>query len=808
MSAAPPRRARARLFAWLVLIGLAACAPVAAQDLGVSGLENAEVRFERSRREGGRLVFEGGVEFETGDARILADVVTWDPGARVAIAEGDVVLSFPGAVLTGRRLRYDAGSGTGEIEDVTGYFAENGAIMRARRAQRVGPRRIRVEDAWFSTCTQPVPYWSFRIRRGTFDLGAYAYLSGVSFRAQNMPLFYTPYLVWPIKTGRASGLLFPEFNNSDKLGASIALPFYWAFSDHADVTLLFEGFTRVGFGLGAELNWLPTPDGRAEGRMRWIDDRVRRRNRYRYEWRHRQPSLFGFDLRANIDIVSDFDYFTDYETDLLLASSPRTDSRVTLTREWSWYTFSIDMRRQEQFFVGGGQATSVLTGRVVNQKLPDLELRGRSRRLGNLPLYLSFVSSVSHFTRRIEAPPAGQFSVLRDEDLVVSSDDRWRRIDAAPRLSMPLVRQAWGDLTLTLGWRGTWYSARQDPSAGGAIVDDALWRSLFDAGFQFSGPRFQRIYQTPKWAYSPKLKHVIEPFVNYTYRPRATIDPAQVIRTDEVDNVPGELSDVTYGIRQRFYVLRRPEGGGRSALLAGDRTSFDEIEKQEERERAAEQTAGQRPPALPVAEVLNPTELGSLEIFQTYSLAREGLSRRIARLVDDAGEPLFDPVTGRPRTTVVGLRSYSPITVRARLNATADQSFDAAWIWDAANGILAETRVSTLLRLGSGSYFEGSWFRRRPVDPGAADPSSFLRTRFGLSGRNRRVTFEGDLDYDLASGELQHRGFLMRVASQCCTVKVGYDRRDFASNEREEYYLVVDLTGIGEILDLKKSLTQ
>ncbi len=796
------------------LLAVGAGAPVRAQGpAGALGLEDAEVRFERSRRVGGAVIFEGGVEFQSGDTRILADVVTYRPDRREVVAEGDVVLSFPGAVLTGRRLRYDIGNQTGEIEDVTGYFAENGAIMRARVAARVGPKRIRVEDAWFSTCTQPVPYWSFRIHRGTFDLGSYAYLPGVAFRAQNLPLFYAPYLVWPIKTGRASGLLFPQFNNSDKLGTSISLPFYWAFADNADVTLFFEGYTRVGVGLGAELNWLPTPGGRAEGRMRWIDDRVRQRSRYRYEWRHRQDALLGFDLRANIDVVSDFDYFTDYETDLVLASSPRTDSRVTLTREWSWYTFSIDARRQEQFFVGGGFRASVLTGRVVNQKLPDIELRGRSRRLGKLPLYLSFVSSIAHFTRRIEAPPPGETSVLRDEDLVPVSDDAWQRFDLAPRLSMPLVRQVWGDLTLTMGWRGTWYSARQDAADPERILGRSLWRSLFDAGFQFSGPRFQRVYLTPDWSFSPKLKHVIEPFVNYTYRPRSSVDAAEVIRTDEVDNVPGALSDFSYGIRQRFYVLRRPESAGPSSLLTGRKTSFEEIERQEQQAQASEQAGrkkeeGEAATELPVAETLNPTELGSIEIFQTYSLARTGLSRDIARLIDSAGQPIVDPVTGRPRTTVIGLRSYSPITLRARFNPTGEQSFDVTYVYDVANNLLTEARVSTLLRLAKGSYFEASWFRRRPSDPALADPSSFLRTRFGMTGRGGRFSFEADLDYDLEVGDLQHQGYLMRYASQCCTLKLGYDRRDFSGNSREEYYLVVDLTGIGEILDLKKSLYQ
>lgn len=810
-------RALTQAFAAHILAVLAALAtlavltvatPARAQSIPEGQVPNA--KFRDSFFEDGQWRLEGNVELQAGDAKILAERIVYDVESKTVLATGDVVLLFPGAVLSGSRLFYRVEEGTGEIDDVTGYFDQDNAILRAKRAERVGRERIRVEDAVFTACTQPVPYWSFRIHRGTFDIGEYAYLNGVAFKAVGVPLFYTPYLVWPIKTDRASGLLFPDFNSSDKLGTSFSLPFYWAFADNADVTFFLEAHTRVGIGLGADLKWLPTREGRADGYGYWIDDQVRNKRRYRFDWSQRQEFL-GFDVLATIETVSDFDYFTDYETDLIRAASPKTLSRINATREWSWYTFTLDMRRQLNYFVGGSTTRALLSGTALNEILPAFGIRGRSRRLGKSPVFLSFEASASRFRRKVQDTPPGIFGVEDEDDLVTVSDDEWSRYDLAPRFRVPLVQKAWGDLVVDAGWRGTWYSARQDILDNTTILEDSLWRSLGDAGFTFSGPRLQRVFLTPKWDFSPKLKHVVEPFVNYRYRPAPSIDGREIIRTDNVDTVPTELSDFTYGVRQRFYALRKATGSTSSSLLTAESTSFDEIEKAEERQRKldeAEDPEAALDEQLEVEDQPNPVEIGSVEITQTYSLAREGLSSVYDFVRDESGAPVVDPDTGRFESEIVGLRSYSPVRVTARLNPTSEHTLDVSYLYDVANDTLNETRVSALMRLGEVSYLQGSWYRRRPSDPAAVNLDSYVRTRWGLSSANRRVSLELEFDYDLEADRLEHQAYLLRYASQCCTLKLGFDRRDFTGNAREEVFLVITLSGVGDILDLSQSLSQ
>lgn len=759
--------------------------------------------------DGGVCVATGDVELEVGDARVLADELQYTKSTQLAIATGAVVLTFPGAALTGSRLTYHADTQTGTIEDVLGYLDQDNASIRAARVERLDPKRLRVEHATFTTCTQPTPYWSFSIGRGVFELGAYAHLRNVAFKVAQVPVFYSPYLIYPIKTGRASGLLFPEFGNSDKLGRSVTVPFYWAVADNIDLMLLGSAYSRVGYGISADLSMLPTWNGRADARAHWIDDRIRRQRRWNLVWRGRQPLGERTRMIVRVEAVSDFDYFTDYETDLLRAAQPQTDSTIDITKQWSWYTLSLRARRQQQFFASSGGSVSLLTGKVENLRLPQLEWRGRSQRLGKSPFYFSFQGSLDRFGKRVYEPPGNQ-SVIREDDLIRVVDNDWWRADLAPTVRVPLLRDPWGDLEFNLGWRGTYYSATADPDDPLLVTGNTLTRSLLSAGLSFSGPRFQRVFATPGWAFSPKLKHVIEPFVEYRYRPQTATHAEQILRVDSIDDDPAALSDFSYGVRQRFYALRPPQFGPGGSLASASESSFDALQRQNQ--EAAERVQKEQQlqalglgnlPELPATQEgpnLSPVEIGSLEIAQSYSLVRPltQVYRRV--LCDDGGGT--DPITGRPCTEAFDTRAFSAIRIRARYNPTAEHSVDVAYTLDPANDVLAEASLSTLLRPSLLSYVEGSVYRRRPVDPGRADASTYARTRWGWLTPGQKFGIETQWDYNLESRQMEHQSYRLRYATQCCAFRFGWDRRDFEDNQRREYYLVIDLSGLGKVLDV------
>ena len=781
--------------------------------------ESARVRAGQAIRLETEWRLTGYVDVQAGDSSIQADEIVYTVATREVVATGNVVLAFPGATLSGTRLVYNIETQLGVVEDAVGYLDQDNAVVRAETIERIGPQDLRVTHAVFTTCSQPTPYWSFRVRTATLTIGQYAHLRDAAFKVGKVPIFYTPYLVWPIKTDRATGLLFPSFSTSTTLGRTISVPLFWAFADNADLTLFFDWHSEVGPGLGAELNWLPTWRGRAKATANYIRDTARAENRYIGEWHQLQPLGETWKLRLQLEALSDFDYLTDYEVDLDRSSNPQLSSWLDVTRQWSWYSLAVRASRLKQYFPIAydnpftGTSETLISRETINETRPEIELRSASHRIGRSPIFLTFEGSVGSFRRSILGPLEGTFGERDEDDLLTLADVTWERIDAFPQLQMPLLNVPWADLTINAGWRGTYYTAQQlpppvtkpgepppPPRRAPAYVDESLTRSLWNAGIGFIGPRFQRVWETPRWGFSPKLKNVVEPFFRYDWRPDSGVDPLTLIPFDDVDTVPGQLSVFTYGVRTRFYALRGPDTGRTFGIPSTERLSLTDLEEQAEREaRRAVEQMGKPGVAdeIEVEENLTPTEIGSLQITQQYSLDQP-LTNLWAVLPAEASGLAVDT------QVIVDSRQYSPIVITGRFNPTYQQSVDLSYTFDVANDRLTETSLSAMMGF-RGGYFRGSWYKRNPIRP-LDTPTDFLRTQLGIARVVRGLSLELAWDYNLETSNLDHYLYQVRWTTQCCSIQLGYDVRGFIDNNRRNLLLTVNLSGIGKLFDLEQQV--
>src|SRR5262245_37364642 len=211
--------------------------------------------------EGGRVKLSGYVDVQCGDFRIQADSIDYDTTTKEGTAQGVVVLDWGPNRITGSRLDFDLDDQTGTMTEATGWI-EPEAILVAEKIQKVDEDHVLIEKGTFTSCTQPIPYWSFRVGRGVFHLQHYAHLRNVRMNIGRVPIFYLPYLLWPIKGDRATGLLFPQWGSSDKYGFFVGDAFFWALARNMDLTLYGDYYTDGGPAAGIEANWLPSSRGR------------------------------------------------------------------------------------------------------------------------------------------------------------------------------------------------------------------------------------------------------------------------------------------------------------------------------------------------------------------------------------------------------------------------------------------------------------------------------------------------------------------------------------------------------------------
>lgn len=225
------------------------------------------------------------------DAKMLlsANELVYNKDAERVIVRGAVQINYGGYQMVAQQVEYSQKTGriiaTGEIEliepggnkiyadkmDVTDNFAD-GFIETMRLettdltklAAVTGERRngeeMILNNAVYTACTPCATnpdhrsLWHVKAQRIVQNGKTHTVrMENAKFELFGKPILYLPVLEVPDHTvKRKSGFLFPKFKYTQKLGAGVGVPYYWAISPYMDATVTATGLTRQGFLLEGE----------------------------------------------------------------------------------------------------------------------------------------------------------------------------------------------------------------------------------------------------------------------------------------------------------------------------------------------------------------------------------------------------------------------------------------------------------------------------------------------------------------------------------------------------------------------------
>lgn len=225
------------------------------------------------------------------DAKMLlsANELVYNKDAERVIVRGAVQINYGGYQMVAQQVEYSQKTGriiaTGEIEliepggnkvyadqmDVTDDFG-NGFIERLRvettdltkLAAVTGERRngeeMILNNAVYTACTPCATnpnyksLWHVKAQRIVQNGKTHTVrMENARFELFGKPILYLPVLEVPDQTvKRKSGFLFPTFRYTQKLGAGVSVPYYWAISPYMDATVTGTALTRQGFLLEGE----------------------------------------------------------------------------------------------------------------------------------------------------------------------------------------------------------------------------------------------------------------------------------------------------------------------------------------------------------------------------------------------------------------------------------------------------------------------------------------------------------------------------------------------------------------------------
>jgi LPS-assembly protein len=234
------------------------------------------------------------------------------------LAIGHVIMTAGEDILVGNRMEMDLEAEVGTVYNGTVFIKENHFYIKGDKIQKTGKDSYAVGKGSLTTCDGDHPAWKITGRNLKVTIEGYGFVNHAALWAKKIPVLYTPFLVFPVKIKRQSGLLPPQILYSERKWEEYIQPFYWAINESSDATDFLQD--------------RKVDNGTTESEEEWgyTDDSVTRPNadRYWFRMKHDQALPSGFTAKLDIDIVSDQDYlheFKDEESDTTIQMLPVVD---------------------------------------------------------------------------------------------------------------------------------------------------------------------------------------------------------------------------------------------------------------------------------------------------------------------------------------------------------------------------------------------------------------------------------------------------------------------------------------------------
>lgn len=290
--------------------------------------------------EGDHLEAKGNVIINRDAVEIKADWVKYQQQTDMVHAGDKVTMEKDGDTLTGKRLDIAVTAQEGELEDATYLMGQSMARGEAVKILFEGKDKYRVQSGTMTTCTPEQNSWKLHANELQLDYTrnyGQAWHGWLEF--QSVPVFYYPWVDFPLDGGRKTGFLMPNFAYSSTNGLEYTQPFYWNIAPNYDATIYPSYFGKRGFMLGGEFRYLQ-PNYAGAIKLEGINDKEEEDRRYSVIFQHSQLLADRLRLDLNYQKVSDDHYFSDFGDRLAVASQVNLPQEGTLSYSGSnWSTF-------------------------------------------------------------------------------------------------------------------------------------------------------------------------------------------------------------------------------------------------------------------------------------------------------------------------------------------------------------------------------------------------------------------------------------------------------------------------------------
>lgn len=444
------------------------------------------------------------------DIKAFCDEAVVDTQTNVGELRGNVRIEYPRGTIYGEVIRYNFVEKTAEVKNLR--LSSVPYYIYGKEGKKVSAEEYILSEGYFTTCDLVPPHYRLQAQRVLFYPGRKIVAKNVVMKIGNLPVFYLPYYVQPVKDRLPRVSLTP--GKDEYMGFYMLSAWRYYFNEFFKGRFHLDYYEHKGIGSGITHKYKTENLGEGVLKLYYVGDRDKvsfdeepyihyvGKDRYkiqlRHFWRINRDLEATLELHKFSDLYFMRDYFyREYERD---------------THPLSYLLFNYKLKKG---------SLSLLTQKRLNrfysetEYLPQLKYELFRTPVGSSKFYVEMESSFSNLNYKNASPS--------------SIDDDALRFDFFTNFTYQ-DKIAWLNLKPSLGIRETYYSKN-------ILGDENIFRTIFSSGIELS-TNLYRQFSSPLRFLGVKadiIRHTITPILKYNYTHRPTTSASLLANFDSID---------------------------------------------------------------------------------------------------------------------------------------------------------------------------------------------------------------------------------------------------------------------------------
>ena len=476
---------------------------------------NAWVKYRGMEITAAKIVIEQPKRLMTAEA--IPDSI--DSAGNVMRYKGVPKFSEGGESFTGNKMEYNFDTRRGRV--VMGETKMQDGIYYGENIRKIGDNTLYIRSGRFTTCEEKDPHFFFQSKEMKLIVKDKVVAKPIILYIHEVPIFAIPFGVFPNRSGRASGITPPAYNETPREGRQIRnFGYFWAPNDYFDALGQVDFLDKAGYLLHGGTRYAKrySYSGSFQFSYSSLSYITGEKNRmWNIDAKHSQTITERQNLNADIHYVSSKNFYqnTSVNQQQILNRQIRTNVSYNNTQDWG--SFSANFSQSEN--LDNGQKDLTFPNVTINKSNSAFFSKSEKDKNKQDTWYQSIRYSYSSnlLGRRTQAD---------------------RTADPASALGMnhnvginaPFKIIKYLNVNPSLNIQETWMDRRSENFRYDALnrpVSDTV-RSFFARHtFSTSVGMSTKIYGTanPKLLGLETFRHVMSPSMSLTYQPDFSKEP-------------------------------------------------------------------------------------------------------------------------------------------------------------------------------------------------------------------------------------------------------------------------------------------